>query len=309
MWRGLGWRPSLPVSLPALRDMGRLASRIVLGNSLRFIADKVDSLIVGLVLSGSGLGFYYLVIRLLGMLEDVLLGSLDAVMLPVLSRLQDDLPRLRAYYLELVWVTMVAWLPAVLGLGAVADQALPLLFGEQWAGAGTAMLCASTVGFTAAFQRATTALAVARGRVGVYVRVNSLKLLVAAVVMTIAAQFGVNGAAVGYGLVSILMLPVHVGIVCELTGLKARDLAWRFLPIVAAGLAMLVVVLPLGALHATPGVLAARILSGALVYTAVLCVLSQEAAARLSSALRLVPGLIGRMRGLLAVATVSARRH
>ena len=221
MWWGLSWRPSLGISFQSLREIGAVCSRIIVGNFFRLLADKADIIVVGYFLSSTSLGFYYLVLRVIMMLEVVILTPLDSVMLPVLSRMQNDLPRLRTYYLEMVWTATAFWLPAALGLGAIALRLFPVLFGAQWAEAAPMMVGASLIGLSGAFLRATSHLLLAVGRAGLYPAIHFIKLIVVVTVMAAAARLGPVSVGYGYALVSLLMLPVHLAVV-KMTGGTSR---------------------------------------------------------------------------------------
>ena len=214
--------------------------------------------------------------RLIGMLEMAILDPLDNIMIVVLSRMQNDGPKLRAYYLEMMWASTALWLPAAFGLGAIASNLLPLAFGEHWTGAVPMLIAASLVGLTGSFVRVTSFLLLAMGLPKVYAKINLLRFIVAAIVMTCATQFGSMALGFGFALVSVIMLPVHLLVVRLLAAMPILTILRAHLPIAFAGSVMAAVVVGVGTLGAGIGTLLTQIAVGIVVYSGLLFLFAPE---------------------------------
>ena len=238
LWWGVNWRPRLSVSWQALHDLLHFGLTTTLGNLFRFTAERVDIIVIGYFLDDTSLGYYYLMARLIAMLEMAILDPLDGIMIVLFSRLQNDSENLKAYYLEMLWASTALWLPAVFGLGAIASNVLPLTFGEHWTGAIPMLIGASLVGLTGSFVRVTSFLLLAMGLPKVYANINLMRVIVAAAVMTCASQFGTTALGLGFALVSLLMLPVHLLVVRRVASMQILTILRMYLPIALAGSVM-----------------------------------------------------------------------
>ncbi len=270
------WQPRLSISWQALDDLMHFGLTTTLGNFLRFAAERVDIIVIGYFLDNTSLGYYYLMARLITMLEMAILDPVDGVMFAVLSRLQNDAPRLRTYYLETVWASTALWLPAAFGLGAIASNLLPIAFGEHWTGAVPMLVAASLVGLTGSFIRATSSLLLAMGLPKVYAHINLWRFIVAAAVMSCATQFGPGGLGLGFALVGLTMLPVNFYAVRRLIEIRLLTILYAYLPIAFSGSVMAAVVVWVGTLGTGFGTVLTQIAIGIVVYSGLLSLIAPE---------------------------------
>ena len=276
LWWGVNWQPRLSISWQALDDLMHFGLTTTLGNFLRFAAERVDIIVIGYFLDNTSLGYYYLMARLITMLEMAILDPVDGVMFAVLSRLQNDAPRLRTYYLETVWASTALWLPAAFGLGAIASNLLPIAFGEHWTGAVPMLVAASLVGLTGSFIRATSSLLLAMGLPKVYAHINLWRFIVAAAVMSCATQFGPGGLGLGFALVGLTMLPVNFYAVRRLIEIRLLTILYAYLPIAFSGSVMAAVVVWVGTLGTGFGTVLTQIAIGIVVYSGLLSLIAPE---------------------------------
>ena len=130
---GARWLPGFRIKLSSLRELlhyGIFAS----GN--RFLQTmNLDQLIIGTLVSPAALGIYNVARRLYEMLNNVVAGGLNSVSHVLLSSLQHDKDKVREAFLMATFGCSLVSFPAFMGLAAVADDAIPLIFGPHWAAA------------------------------------------------------------------------------------------------------------------------------------------------------------------------------
>ena len=56
----------------------------------------------------------------------------STVAVPTLAKLKHDMPAFRQGYVRMVSASAMISLPAIAGIGVLADAIIPLLFGQQW---------------------------------------------------------------------------------------------------------------------------------------------------------------------------------
>src|SRR5262249_474243 len=148
----------------ALKDLLHFGIITTVGAFFRFASERVDVIVIGYFIDSTILGYYYLMGRLISMLETAIFQPFDGVMFVVLSRAQSNKNTFRAHYIQMLWALTAVWLPAALGLGAIASNLLPITFGVDWAGAVPMLTAASLIGLSGAFLRATIHVTLALGR-------------------------------------------------------------------------------------------------------------------------------------------------
>lgn len=93
---------------------------------------RVDQLVIGLLIGPTALGYYNIAFNLVIQPIHRINPILTKVAFPIFSSIQDDAPRLKNGYLEMMRILMCLNAPAMIGLACVAPVAVPLLVGSQW---------------------------------------------------------------------------------------------------------------------------------------------------------------------------------
>lgn len=130
------WLPKSRPTRAALREISRYGGEIAKFNSVNYWARNVDNLLLGKVAGAAALGFYSRAYSLMLVPVQMVTVVVGRVLLPQLSRVQDDLPAMRASYKRALRLTSLTLFP-VSGfvLGAAPNLAVTL-YGSEWRPAG-----------------------------------------------------------------------------------------------------------------------------------------------------------------------------
>jgi O-antigen/teichoic acid export membrane protein len=244
---GLGWRPHLSFSMSALRDLFRFSTTTMLGGMLRFAYYRVDTLLIGLFLSPAALGLYSMTKRLLQIIADTQI-PITAIMMPVLSRMQNERERLGNAYVRMLWMGACLWVPAVIGIGVIAERLLPLLFGKKWEESAIVMMVMSGTAFSFSITGLTRELLLSINRPGVYSQLNAVQLGLTTALILIGVPFGLVPAAMGYVMASLLVIPFHLHALNRYAQISPRVVMARLLPVFCAGSTMAAAIYAVGML-------------------------------------------------------------
>ena len=135
MWVTVRWVPRLRFSYASFRELAAFSRHLIAASVLMSVADKVDTLVIGLVLDATAVGYYSLAFKVLQAIGLLTMGPITPLMMPVLARLTKDLDAFRDQYVRLVTLCLVVWLPLAATLGVLAPVVVPAAFGPQWLGA------------------------------------------------------------------------------------------------------------------------------------------------------------------------------
>jgi O-antigen/teichoic acid export membrane protein len=118
------------------------------------------------------------------------------VAFPALSKVQDDLERLREGYFRSIHLTTIVAFPMSAGIIAVAPQFVPAVLGNDWAAMVPLMQVLALWGAQRALGANFGPLFKAIGRPDISTKIQALKVAIVAVLIYPAAeQFGVLGVA------------------------------------------------------------------------------------------------------------------
>jgi O-antigen/teichoic acid export membrane protein len=243
IWLTSDWRPHMRFCRRALTEMAGFSAHVIGSNLVGFCYKRLDVFLLGLFLEAKHLGYYYLVQRLIITIGLVTLSTVQSIVMPVLSRKQDDPEKFREIFVFTVGVVQSLWLPSVVGLGLVAPFVIPAVFGPQWQPATPLLQVMCLVGFTHALTFFSGPALWAKGRADAHFRLSLVQILLTIAVFLPAAASGrLMLVAVAFFAVSVVIVPFHLHMLRRVAGIPAGDLLRAVLPACVAGAVMVVVV-------------------------------------------------------------------
>jgi PST family polysaccharide transporter len=235
-WRSSRWRPSVRVSFEGVGRMIRFGGALTGFNLINFLHRNLDNVLIGKVWGPGALGLYDRSYRLMMFPLQNINAPIGRVMLPVLSRLQDEPARYRRSFLLTVRAIMLGSIPAVAVAAATSDQLIPFLLGERWREAAPIFFWLSLAAFTQPIGNSMGWLFISSGRAGALMRWGAFITAALVPAFIVGVQWGPVGVAKAYFGVVALSLPFLFAYSVRGTPLKAMDLyAVCVPPFAAAG--------------------------------------------------------------------------
>lgn len=238
-----------------------------------YLDDQFHRLVVGKTESARILGLYTVSGEIASMPTSELLMPIGRVLFPAFSAYKGDSARLLESYLLSLRVQVLLAIPLSAGLAAVADNAVPVLLGDNWVEAITFIRILALYGFVHAIGYSGAYLLTALGKIRVLAIMPWLSFalfLVAVVAMDDAGALEVAEIRLLLGFISIFAFFWLVKRV--LIGLLWRDLlaaCWR--PVVAATIMAALVYMLSGYLSWPSAIeLVFQIVVGGILYTVIL---------------------------------------
>ncbi len=132
IWSSSKWVPSLLFSFKALRQLWGFGFRMFLSSLIATIFQRLDIIIIGKLFTSTTLGFYDHAKRLNEMIVQFSSGSSMAVLFPVLSKVQKDLPRFQRIVIKVLGIIcfIIFFLLGLMYL--ISEELIVLLFTEKW---------------------------------------------------------------------------------------------------------------------------------------------------------------------------------
>ncbi|MFS8054946.1 lipopolysaccharide biosynthesis protein [Rhizobium sp. BR 317] len=276
---GAGWLPGLRIKWSSLRELlhyGIFAS----GN--RFLQSmSLDQLIIGTLVSPAALGVYNFARRLFEMINNVVAGGLTSVTHVLLSSLQHDQNKVREAFLMATFGCSLVSFPAFMGLAAVADDAIPLIFGQHWAAAIWPVRFFCVIGLMSGIGVVQASLITSQGKSDWWFYYQLVRNIVTIITVLLLYPYGVTTIVFALMLEVLILWPVTLWMVSQLIALSIGNYFAQFLRPIAAYVGMLAAVLGASALlqdwHPASR-LAIEIPIGAIVYTGLIFILCRERA-------------------------------
>jgi len=222
LWRVSDWRPHLKFGLRPVRDITRFGLPVLGDRLVWLVQGKADDLVIGLVLGATALGYYSVGYRMLTYVTMLLAGTIQAVALPVLSLLQQDLGRFRHTFLTMLHYLALGAFPVFVGIAVVSPDIVPVLFGPQWAPSVPVMQVLALAGAAKILPLATGTALVARGHPGLQLRLNLVTTLLAVLGYVAVVGRGIVAVASVHLIVGLLVIPLHAGLLRSVFDIRPR---------------------------------------------------------------------------------------
>ena len=132
MWIVAGWIPGAPKWDAEVNSMLRFGGTITLNGVIVYIAYNFDKLLLGRVWGADALGIYGRAYQLVNLPTASLRAAVDGIALSGLSRLQNDPPRIRSYFLKGYSLVISMTVPIPMFSALFAEDIIRVLLGPKW---------------------------------------------------------------------------------------------------------------------------------------------------------------------------------
>ena len=185
------WRPSLYYSFKRLKQMFSFCSWTLVDTILVWTTSYIDVFFIGMMLNEYYLGIYKTSIATVGQITSLITTALLPVVMPSLSRLQNDFPGMRKTLLNFQKYTAIILLPLGTGIFCFSDLITEIMLGSQWnEAAGFIGLWGLMEVITVIFSRFCSVIYPAIGKPKISVIVQILHLVVLIPAIIIATRYG-----------------------------------------------------------------------------------------------------------------------
>ncbi len=132
LWIWNRWKPTLEFSIKSFKEMFSFGSKLLLSGLINTTYRNIYKLIIGKFFSAADLGFYSRAEQFRNLPSQNLTTVIQQVSYPVLSSIQNDIPKLKDAYRRLIKSTMFITFTLMLVLAAISRPLVLTLIGEKW---------------------------------------------------------------------------------------------------------------------------------------------------------------------------------
>lgn len=204
LWIWNGWIPSRVFSKKSFREMFSFGSRLLISGLIDTAYRNVYLLIIGKYFSAAELGFYTRADQFKKLPSQNITSVIQRVSYPVLSSIQDDLPRLKEAYKKLIKSTMFITFVAMMGLAAIAEPLILTLIGEQWLPSVIYLQLLCFAGMFYPLHAINLNMLQVQGRSDLFLRLEVIKKIMAIPVIVIGITLGIQYMIMGMIINSML---------------------------------------------------------------------------------------------------------
>lgn len=272
MWFTVQWRPKLVFNVARVKVLFAYGWKLLVSNLIDTLYQDLRSLVVGKQYDASALAYYNRGKQFPQFIITAVNNTVQTVMLPSMSRKQDDPEKLKALMRQSITLSSYIIFPMMLGLAGVATPLVKILLTEKW------LPCVPYLQiycFSLAFRpiHSCNLQAInAMGRSDIYLKLEIIKKVMGVAAIAIAVLFFDTPIAVAVTGVITDMIGTFLNAFPnkKLAGYAFAEQLRDLLPSLLASVVMMASVLAVGMLPlGNFAILVLQVIAGVLVYLAI----------------------------------------
>ena len=132
LWIHNRWVPKFMFSWKSFKELFGFGSNLLIAGIIDTIWNQMYQIIIGRCYTPRSLGLYTKANEFGSIFSSNLTSVVQSVSFPALSKLQDDLVKLKDGYKKVITCSMLLSFPLMMGMAAVAEPMIRVLLGEAW---------------------------------------------------------------------------------------------------------------------------------------------------------------------------------
>lgn len=261
------WRPKLIFSVQKMKQLFGYSWKLLCSALLDTVYNNIYSLIIGKFYSPADLGYYNRGKQYPMLVVENVNGSINSVIFPVLSKMQDEKERFKATVRRSMKTSTYIIFPLMAGLAAVAEPVVRIMLTDKWLPAVPFIqFCCFTYAFWPVHTANLQAIK-ALGRSDIFLRLEIIKKIIGVSILVITLPFGLTTMMFGRCIGTISSSIINASPNKKLMDYSYAEQIMDMLPSIILSVIMCVVVLLIGMLEINLYLLLfIQVLAGILVY-------------------------------------------
>ena len=238
LWFSVSWRPRTGPERQALRELWAFGKGFTGFTALTYWARNADNLLVGRFIGVDPLAFYNRAYNLMALPNTTIGAVTTRVMIPALSRLQEDKERVKKIYVQSIGLITLLMFPVVIGMLTLSGPFILTLYGQRWAPVAPLLQILSAVSLIQVVTGTASWIFLTQGRTNMLFRWGVFSSVTAILSFVVGLPWGVKGVCVAYLCWNVLITYPLLAYAGRLVALKPSEVARAVAGVVGAALIM-----------------------------------------------------------------------
>ena len=198
LWILAGWRPTIEFSKDSLKYLWSYGSKILASSLIQQVYDNLYPLVIGKFFSARQLGLYSRAQGFATLPSSNVSGILGSVTFPILSKINNDTPRLMRIYRQMIKTAAFIVFPLMLGLFAISDPLVKVLLNRQWYDCILILQLLCCALLWQPISAINLSILKVIGRTDILLKLEIIKRIAGIVSIVCSVPFGIIGMCIGY---------------------------------------------------------------------------------------------------------------
>ena len=209
LWLTISWRPKKMFSFIRLKELVDYGWKILASTLLNTVYENLRQMVIGKVYSEADLAYYNQGEQYPSVIVKNVLTSIDSVLFPAMSSVQDDKSRVKAMTTRAIKVSTYVMAPIMVGLIVIAKPLVTIMLTEKWL---PCVFFLQTFSFNYIFQTIHTAnlnAIKALGRSDVFLKLEIEKKIVGLVILFVCVPIGLRAIAISLLINNVIAMMIN----------------------------------------------------------------------------------------------------
>lgn len=218
-----GFRPGVPRKAGGVRELIGFGANVTGFEFVNYFHRNLDNVLIGRFWGALELGLYSRAYQMMMLPITSLRTPINAVALPVLSRLKHDHSDFRRYYGKIATLLAFISMPLMAFLTVSADGIVILALGERWSGVIPIFVLLGLTGFIQPVASLRGLVLLSRGHSKRYLSWGIYNAIVVSIAFCLGTPWGALGVAAAYAISNYLILYPSLVFAFKDTPLRPAD--------------------------------------------------------------------------------------
>lgn len=209
LWLSSAWYPKLLFNKIKFHQHFHYGYKLTLSGVLDIIFTNIYQIIIGKFYSVAQVGYYTRANSLMMLPVGNISGALNRVIFPVFSKVQDDIPRLRNVYKQVMQLVLFIITPLMVVIVVLAKPLTIFLFTEKWLPMVPILQIICISGVLYPIHLYNLIVLQVKGRSDLFLKLEIIKKVMVTIVLAITLCFGFYALLWGQLICSILALFIN----------------------------------------------------------------------------------------------------
>jgi teichuronic acid exporter len=209
LWITSDWYPKRVFSKEKFQQHFHYGYKLTLSSMLDIIFTNIYQIIIGRYYSPAQVGYYTRANSLMMLPVGNVSGALSRVIFPLLSKVQDDIPRFRNAYKQIMQIVLFIITPIIVLMALLAKPLIILLFTDKWIAVVPIFQIICFTGILLPIHKYNLLVLQVKGRSDLFLKLEVIKKIALSVILIISFFYGFYALLWGQLLFSIVALLIN----------------------------------------------------------------------------------------------------
>lgn len=198
VWILAKWRPTFEFSKDSFKYLWNYGSKILASSLIQQVYDNLYPLVIGKFFSARQLGLYSRAQGFATLPSSNVSGILGSVTFPILSKINNDTPRLMRIYRQMIKTAAFIVFPLMLGLFAISNPLVKVLLNRQWYDCILILQLLCCALLWQPISAINLSILKVIGRTDILLKLEIIKRIAGIISIVCSVPFGIIGMCIGY---------------------------------------------------------------------------------------------------------------